>query len=71
MSSFNSPLSRLLAQIITSDINRLSEQQPDARTRATVVGMTEYDVRQFEQRRARLRDLVRELAVITSQKRIA
>jgi DNA-binding transcriptional regulator YbjK len=40
----------------------------DAMRRATFVGMTEDEVRQYEQRRARIGELVKELGVITSQR---
>jgi len=66
MSRFNPP--HPAVQHLTSEISRLSEQQTDALRKATFVGMTDNEVQQYDQRTARIGELVEELGVITSQK---
>jgi hypothetical protein len=51
-----------------ADITRLSEQQMNAMGKATFVGMTEDEVREYEERRARINELVQELGVLTSER---
>ena len=60
------PRSITLFQTLTAEITRLSEQQIDAMRTATFVGMTEAEAHELEQRRARIRELVRELERVTS-----
>ncbi len=45
-------------------IHRLSEEQTDAMETETFVGLTEDEGRQYEQRRAKIMDLVRQLRLI-------
>lgn len=68
MSSLDWPGSFEVLQTLTAEITRLSEQQIDAMRTATFVGMTADEARQLEQRRARIRELVRELEVLTSER---
>ena len=62
------PRSITLFQTLTAEITCLSEQQIDAMRTATFVGMTADEKHELEQRRARIRELVQELEVLTSQK---
>ncbi len=62
------PRSITLFQALTAEITCLSEQQIDAMRTATFVGMTADEKHELEQRRARIRELVQELEVLTSQK---
>jgi hypothetical protein len=69
MPDFNVPVSPSLIQSLTAEITRLSEQQMDAMSRATFVGMTEEDeLHEYDERRARITELVRELGVLTSRR---
>ena len=68
MSTVNSPVSPILIRHLAAEINRLTQQQLDALRNATFFGMTEGDVREFQNRRKGIRELVRELEVITTRR---
>ena len=57
-----------LLQHLTSEINRISEQQTEALRTAAFAGMTEEEAREYLLRRERLGELVNQFAVLTSQK---
>lgn len=62
------PMNDTLAERLIRDINRLSEQQADAMRGAAFVEMNEKEERAYEERRIRLRELVRELEALSSRR---
>lgn len=68
MTTVHEPVSPTLLQHLTSEIGRLSDEQTEALRLAASVGMTEDEVRAYQQRRKRLSQLVKELTFLTSQK---
>lgn len=68
MTMVHAPVSPTLLQHLTSEIARLSEAQTDALRMAAFVGMTEDEVRAYQQRRRGIAELVKELTMLTSQK---
>lgn len=68
MSDFDLPVSPALVQRLTSEINRIGDQQIEALRTATFVGMTEAQAKAYQDRRNKLRELVRQLEVITSRR---
>jgi hypothetical protein len=68
MSTVNSPVSPILIRHLMAEINRLTQRQLDALRNATFFGMTEGDVREFQNRRKGIRELARELEVITTRR---
>ncbi|HKT89421.1 MAG TPA: hypothetical protein VJQ59_13345 [Candidatus Sulfotelmatobacter sp.] len=58
----------MIVKNLVSEISRLSEQQTDALHGAAFVRMTETEERACEQRRKKLRELVRELEVLASRR---
>jgi hypothetical protein len=57
-----------LFQRITAEINRLSEQQTEAMQKATVVGLTSDEAKEYNERRSRIADLVIQLAMIARRR---
>ena len=68
MTTVYEPVSPTLLQHLTYEIGRLSEEQTEALRLAASVGMTEDEVRAYQQRRKRLSQLVKEFTFLTSQK---
>jgi hypothetical protein len=66
MTRINSLTSSVLIERLTSEISRLSQQQSEALGMAALVGMTEDEAREFEQRRRTIGELVGELAMLRS-----
>jgi len=58
----------MLIEHLISEISHVSEQQTDALDGAAFVGMTENELRVYDERRKKLRELVHELEVLTSRK---
>ena len=55
-----------LVQHFKSEIARLSKEQVAAMSRATFLGMTEDEAHAYEERLAKIGELVQELAVLAS-----
>lgn len=68
MSKMEPQISPPLLEHLTSQIRRISEQQTEALSNAAYVGMTEEEVREYQQRGRKLAELVNQLAMLTSQK---
>ena len=68
MSKMERQISPPLLEHLTSQIRRISEQQTEALSNAAYVGMTEEEVREYQQRGRKLAELVNQLAMLTSQK---
>jgi len=66
MTRINFLTSSVLIERLTSEISRLSQQQSEALGMAALVGMTEDEAREFEQRRRTIGELVGELAMLRS-----
>ena len=66
MTRVNSLTSSVLIERLSSEISRLSQQQSEALGMAALVGMTEDEAREFEQRRRTIGELVGELAMLRS-----
>ena len=66
MTRINSLTSSVLIERLTSEISRLSQQQSEALGMEALVGMTEDEAREFEQRRRTIGELVGELAMLRS-----
>ncbi len=62
------PMNDILTERLIREINRLSEQQADAMRGAAFVEMNEKEERAYEERRIRLRELVRELEALSSRR---
>jgi len=57
-----------LLERLTSEINRISDQQTETLRMAAFVGTTEDEARDYQQRRKRLGELVNQFATLTSRK---
>lgn len=68
MKSSPNPAATPIIKNLVLEISRLSEQQTDALNGAAFVQMTENEERACERRRKKLRELVRELEVLTSRR---
>jgi len=66
MTRVNPLTSSVLIERLTSEISRLSQQQTEALGMAALVGMTEDEAREFEQRWRTIGELVGELAMLRS-----
>jgi len=66
MTNINPSTSPALIERLTSEISRLSQQQTETLGMAALVGMTEDEAREFEQRRRTIGELVGELAMLRS-----
>jgi hypothetical protein len=66
MTRINPLTSSVLIERLSSEISRLSQQQSEALGMAALVGMTEDEAREFEQRRRTIGELVGELAMLRS-----
>ena len=62
------PMNDILTERLIREINRLSEKQADAMRGAAFVEMNEKEERAYEERRIRLRELVRELEALSSRR---
>jgi hypothetical protein len=69
MARFNIPVSPTLLETLPAEIARLSKEQIEAMRSATFVGMTEGETQVYDQRRARIGELVKELADTASWRR--
>lgn len=58
----------VLTERLIREINQLSEQQADAMRGAAFVEMNEKEMRAYEERRIRLRELVHELEALSSRR---
>jgi hypothetical protein len=63
----NQPVNSTVFHRLTSEIGRLNDEQVEALRRATFVGMTEEEVRQYECRGKQLGELVNEFKVLMSK----
>jgi hypothetical protein len=59
--------SAVLSQRVAAEINRLTEQQTEAMQKATVIGMTGDEAKEYNERRSRIAELVEQLAMITGR----
>jgi hypothetical protein len=64
MSAIESLKSPVLLEHLLSEINKLSEQQNVAMRQAALIGMTEEDAKEYNQRAAQLRELVEQLTMM-------
>jgi hypothetical protein len=60
--------SAVLFQRVAAEINRLTERQTEAMQKATVVGMTGDEAKEYNERRSRIADLLEQLAMITRRR---
>ena len=58
----------VLTERLIREINQLSEQQAEAMRGAAFVEVNEKEMRAYEERRIKLRELVRELEVLSSRR---
>jgi hypothetical protein len=59
---------RSLRQRIATEITQLSEEQTEAMCRATFLGMTLDEAKQYEERRRRIADLIEQLEMVAGRR---
>ena len=70
MARINQAVNSLLHDRLTSEIDRLTEQQIEALRTATLAGMTEDEVREYEHRRKQIAELVGQFKLLMPRRPI-
>jgi len=70
MARINQAVNSSLHDRLTSEIDRLTEQQIEALRTATLAGMTEDEVREYEHRRKQIAELVGQFKLLMPRRPI-